>query len=145
MTENTQKAEAPRPIQDWENRRVKGEALFYKEGYNNHLERVSKLRERQEAYEASLPTDPIEAMSQINSRLSDIGDISGPEYAVRAALEIIHQLTTDRTLDDSDELKDAIFWLTRQGLNGLASIEESTQHVRAIARQFHPLNQPFRA
>ena len=140
MTENTQKAEAPTPIQDWENREVKGEGMACKSVYDDHVAKVAELRERQEAYEASLPKDPLEALAEINRTLKDTRELSEPQYAARAALEIIHQLATHDALDDSDQMKDAIYWLAGQGLDGLKIIDDGARRATNIAQKFHPMH-----
>ena len=133
------------PIQDWENRDVKGEALAAKELYDDHVAKVMKLRNRQEAYEASLPKEPLEALSEIRRTLADIDDLSSSEYAPRAALEIIHQLVTHGALDDSDQMREAVYWLVGQGLDGIGVIEGTTRRARNIARQFGPMHRPYQA
>lgn len=145
MTDNAQKTKSPTPIHDWENRQVKGEGMACKKVYDDHVAKVAELRERQEAYEASLPKDPLEALADINLTLKDTSDIGEPQYAARAALEIIHQLATHGALDDSDQMKDAIYWLASQGLDGLRIIEDGTRRATNIARQFHPLHTVYRA
>ncbi len=145
MTANTQKTEAPRPIQDWENREVKDQALIGKDLLEARIARTTELRQRQEAYDASLPKDPIEALDEINMKLKELYDLSRPEYATRAALEIIHQLATHHALDDSEALSDALFWLTNEALDGLKIIEDKTRRAANIASQFHPSHKPFEA
>ncbi len=145
MTENTQKTEAPTPIQDWENRQVKGEGMACKKVHDDHVAKVAELRQRQEAYEASLPKDPLEALAEVNRALKDMRETSEPQYAARAVLEIIHQLAIHGALDDSAHMEDAICWLTNQGLNGLKIIEDGTHRATDIARQFSPMHIVYRA
>ena len=78
---------------------------------------------------ASLPKDPLEALAEINRTIKDTREMSEPQYAARAALEIIHQLATHGALDDSDQMKDAIYWLAGQGLDGLKIIEDGTRRA----------------
>lgn len=112
-----------RPIQEWENDQVHGEAIACKKVYDVHLAKVTELRQRQEAYETSLPKDPIEAMAEINRTLKDTREFAEPQYAARAALEIIHQLATHGALEDSTQLKEAIYWLAGQRqINGRTSL-----------------------
>ena len=134
-----------RPIQEWENDQVHGEAIACKKVYDVHLAKVTELRQRQEAYETSLPKDPIEAMAEINRTLKDTREFAEPQYAARAALEIIHQLATNGALEDSTQLKEAIYWLAGQGLDGLKIIEDGTSRARNIAQQFHPRHTVYRA
>ncbi|MBB06341.1 MAG: hypothetical protein CML03_12660 [Pseudooceanicola sp.] len=137
--------EEPRPIQDWENLQVKGDGMACKEVYDDHVARVAELRQRQEAYEASLPKEPLEALAEINHTLHDMRDASEPQYAARAALEIIHQLADHGALDDSDQMKDAIYWLSGQGLEALTLIEDGARKAVNIAHQFHPMHKVYRA
>ena len=145
MTDNIQKTEASKPIQDWENREVKGEGMACKTVYDSHVAKVAELRQRQEAYEASLPKDPLEALAEINRTLKDTREMSEPQYAARAALEIIHQLATYGALDDSDQMNEAVYWLSCQGLDGLTLIEDSARKAMNIAHQFHPMHEACRA
>lgn len=145
MTKNTQKIEAPRPVADWENRAVNGAARACKRIHESEVAKVAELRQRQEEYEASLPKEPLDALSEINRCLHDTRDISAPEYAVRAALEIIHQLATHDALDESAEMKYAIHWLSGQAIQALTSIEGGTRRARNIAHQFHSMHETFRA
>lgn len=50
------------PVGDWENAKAKGMALCGEETWQEHVEMVNALRARQEAYRASLPTEPAEAI-----------------------------------------------------------------------------------
>lgn len=143
--ENSSKTEAPRPIQDWENDEVKGEGMACKKIHDRHVAKVAELRERQEAYEASLPKDPLEALEEISRTLMDMGDIDGPSYAPRAALEILHQLSTHGALDESEQMKHAIFWLVGRGLEGLGANEDAARRAKNIAHQFHPSHIPYKA
>lgn len=145
MTETNKELEAPTPVHDWENNQVEGKALVCKKIYDQHVERTAALRERQEAYEASLPKDPIEALQEIDRALLDIRCTSQPAYAARAALEIIYQLATHGALDDSEPLRESVYWLAGQGLNGLKATEDTTRRARNIAHQFHSRHQAFQA
>lgn len=145
MTKETLEAETPKPIQDWENRQVNGAALAGKSVHDDRVAKVAELRKRQEAYQASLPKKPLEALEEIKRTLKDPRELSEPQYAVRAALEIIHQLATHDALDDSDQMKEAIYWLTGEGLHGLRLLEDGTRRATNIAHQFHPAHTPFEA
>ncbi len=145
MTENTQKKQSPTPIQDWENRDVDGKVKVYKKAYDAHVAKVAELRERQMTYEASLPKDPTEALIEIHRIGKDMRDFAEPEYAVRASLEILMQLASNGGLQDIEYLKDTVYWLLSQALDGLSLIEDSTDRVHDIARQFHPAHRPFEA
>lgn len=145
MTKDISENNAPHPVQSWENRQVKGEALSSKCVHEQHVAKVAELRSRQEAYEASLPKEPGEALSEISRVLTGLDDSSEPQYAARAALEIIHQLTSFNALDDSEEMNDAIRWLSIQGLDGLKAIETASKRASDIAHQFHPRRTAFQA
>lgn len=134
-----------RPVTDWENRESKGAALVCKYGHDATQKKTAELRQRQEAYERSLPKDAIEAMGEISRNLADTGDYCTPEYAPRAALAIIKELSVNGGLDDSDEMNGAVYWLTTQALDALDGIEGNTIRARHIARQFHPMHKPFQA
>ena len=56
-------------VQDWENRQVKGAAMACKKVYEDEQEKINELRARQEAYEKSLPTDPVEGLELISRTL----------------------------------------------------------------------------
>ena len=133
------------PIQDWENRHVKGDALACKRVFEAHLAEVAELRQRQEQYEESLPKKPRKALAEIHRTLLDQRDISEPGYAPRAALELIYQLVAHNALDDSDQMRDAVYWLAIQGLDGLKKIETATARAQHIARQVHPMYEPYKA
>lgn len=135
----------PQPIQEWENENVKGEALSRKRFHEEHLAEVNELRQRQEAYIASLPKNPSEALTEIHSTLLDPREIGEQHYAPRAALEIIHQLALKNGLEDDEGIRDAIYWLTSQALNGLNAIDAATQQAQEIAGQFHPRYEPYKA
>lgn len=135
----------PERVASWENRAVKGEALCVKTIHDDHASKVADLRKRQEAYEAGLPKDPVEALREVQKTLLDMSDLSEPEYAPRAVLEIIYQLTIHGALDGSAEIKDALYWLTSQGLEGLQAVENATERARDIAAQFSEHHRPFEA
>lgn len=145
MTENTQKTAAPRPVDAEENREVDGHGLVCKKNFERHVATVAKLRARQEAYEESLPKDPVEALEEIRRALKDGSAMSEPEYAARAALEIIHQLTLHKALDGSDQMCDALAWLTDKGLDALKALEDGTSRAHDISRRFHKAYIPFEA
>lgn len=134
-----------RPIEDWENRAVKGHALMAASLFADHMAKVAELRGQQEAYEASLPKEPLDALADINRTIKDVTDLDSPEYAARAALEIVNQLATYAALDNSDNLKDALFWLSDRGLKGMDGIEAAAARVRQTAYQFSPFHREFRA
>ena len=75
----------------------------------------------------------------------ELRDITEPQYAVRAALTIIQELSMKGGLDENEQMNEAVFWLTSQGLEGLCAIEKSTRRAKAIARQFHPMHEPYQA
>ncbi|WP_138058676.1 hypothetical protein [Sulfitobacter geojensis] len=134
-----------RPIQDWENREVDGKGLACKRVYDKHVAEVAELRQRQEAYEASLPKEPLEALSEINHAMKDPREIESPQYAARAALTILQELSMKGGLDNSDQINEAVYWLSCRGLEGLALIEEGTRKAMAIAHQFHPMHEKYQA
>lgn len=145
MTQNNQPAESPRPVEDWENRLVNGEGLSCKPVHDGHAARVARLRERQEAYEANLPKEPIEALNQITRTLNDCRETVSPHYAARAAIVIVRELALKGGLDDSDQINSAVLWLTSQGMDALDLIEDEVRRTRDIAQQFHPGHMPHRA
>lgn len=132
-------------VEDWENRDVDGAAFAAKCIYEGNKSRSEKLRAQQEAYERSLPSDPEEALGEINKALKETRDVDGEHYAPRAALEIIRELSMKGSLDDSQEIADAVFWLTTQALEGLTSIEGGIRKSRDIAHRFHPMHKPYEA
>ncbi|WP_299739052.1 hypothetical protein [uncultured Roseobacter sp.] len=144
MKHETNMQDAAR-VQDWENRAVKGAALACKSIYEDNKKEAEKLRARQEAYKKSLPTDPIEGMSEINRALKDTQEVDSLHYAPRAALEIIRELSMKGSLDGSQQMSDAVFWLTTQAIDGLTAIEEGARRSRDIAYSFHPMHQPYEA
>ena len=75
----------------------------------------------------------------------DMEDHCDSQYAVRASLEIIHQLVAHDAIDDSPQLKDALYWLAGKGLSGVDAIESGTRRVRDIAARFHPAHKPYKA
>lgn len=98
-----------------------------------------------QAYERSLPDDPIAALSEINRALVETRDAGSPHYAPHAAIEIIRELSIKGSLDGSQQMSDAVFWLTTQALDGLTSIDSSILKSRDIAHKFHPTHQPYEA
>ena len=145
MTDMTPDATELRPVSDYQNELVNGDALVGKRLFDRHVAEVKMLRERQEAYEQSLPTDPAEAMSAICGAINGLTDEGGKGYAARAALTILQELTMKGCLDDGNEVRYALMWLANEGLKGLSAIEASTSLVQDIARGFHPMHEPFRA
>ena len=134
-----------RPVTDFENSRVNGEALCHKRLLEQHADDVQQLRQRQERYEASLPKDPTEAMRAICKAINDLTDEGGQSYAPRAALTILQELSMKGGIDDGPEMRGALLWLANEGLKGLKEIEDSTKLAQTIARGFHPMHEPFRA
>jgi len=135
----------PRPVTDYENDQVRGAATLPRSIFYAEQARLDQLRQRQEAYTASLPKDPVTALADVYSTLPELGEYAEPHYAARAALDIIHQLATHGALDDSLEIKQSVYWLTTQGLNAMRKIESANKRAKDIARQFHPHIEPFRA
>lgn len=111
----------------------------------NSISANNELRQRQEACGASLPKEPQEALLEIERTIKYGEETDSTEYAARAALTIISEMTMRRGLDDSNEMNDAIYWLTRRGLEGLELIENSAIKVEEIARQFCQERQAFKA
>ncbi len=142
---NTNTTQAPRPVQDWENEDVQREALAGKRVYDAHLAEVTKLRQRQEAYEASLPKDAVEAMDDIRESLKDLRDIDTPQYAPRAALTIVQELVLNGDLDGRGDIRNAVYWLSARGLDGLDLIESGSRRALDIASQFHPAHRAYEA
>ncbi|MEM9212634.1 MAG: hypothetical protein AAGA63_14220, partial [Pseudomonadota bacterium] len=70
-TETTPKTAAPMPVDDSENREVRGDGLVCKKNFDRHVATVARLRKRQQAYEESLPKDPVEALEEIRRALKD--------------------------------------------------------------------------
>ncbi len=130
---DTQKNEAPKRVLDWQNVKVKGAALCAKIIQDSDTAEVEALRKQQAAYVASLPTDPIDGLKQINRILCDPLDLTEKEYAPRAVLTIIHALTTEYALDGGRDTNQAIFWLVSLGLDGLDRLEDSCIRSRDIA------------
>ncbi|MEM7720743.1 MAG: hypothetical protein AAF376_00065 [Pseudomonadota bacterium] len=135
----------PKRVEDWENREVKGEALAHKRVLETRAEKAARLRQRQEAYYASLPKEPLEALADIHRSLMDMRELAEPQYGPRAALEIMYQLATHNAFDESHQLKEALYWLAIQGLDGLKLVEDAQQRASDIAAQFHPAYEPYRA
>lgn len=144
-TENTPNTAAPMPVDGEENREVDGHGLVCKKNFDRHVATVARLRKRQQAYEESLPKDPVEALEEIRRALKDGSAMSEPEYAARAALEIIRQLALHEALDGSDQMCDALAWLADQGLDALKALEDGTSRAHDIARRFHKAYVPFEA
>lgn len=145
MTNEIQNTVSPQPIQDWENREVHGEGMACKTVHDDHVSKVAELRQRQEAYEASLPKDQAKALTEINKVLCDSGDLDSPEYAARAALTIINELAAKGGMDDSPQMNNAVYWLSEKGLDGLQLIETGVKRSKDIAHQFHPAHDKYRA
>lgn len=144
MKHETNMQDAAR-VQDWENRAVKGAAFACKSVYEGNKQEAEELRARQEAYHKSLPTDPDEALQHINKVLNKTQDEDSMYYAPRAALEIIRELSMKGSLDGSQQIGDAVFWLTTQALDSLTSIEDGILKSCDIAQKFHPRHQPYEA
>ncbi|MEM0990820.1 MAG: hypothetical protein AAGK00_18275 [Pseudomonadota bacterium] len=144
MTKHTQKVETPTPIQDTENRRVHGQGLACKMVHDDHVAEVTRLRQRQEAYEASLPKDQQAALREIAKAGSrDLRDVWDNECAARLAYVIIFELA-DKINADLD-LQDALRWLSRIGLEAVDRVEADMKHVHSIARQFQKVHTVYRA
>lgn len=109
------------------------------------MEQVEKLRAKQEAYVASLPKEPVEALSEINRALKDPRENDSPQSAARSALTIIQELSTSGALDGGHQINEAIYWLTVQGLDGLKVTERGTLRAMSIAGQFEPRYEPYKA
>lgn len=140
----TEHTDQHRPVSDHENLEVKGAALCAKRVRDSEMEKIERLRKRQEEYHRSLPKDAIEAFSDICSSLKDEGEIDGAEFGARAALAILNELSTKEGAL-GDHLRREIYWLTTQGLRALDGIEAGSKRARHIASQFHPMHEPFRA
>lgn len=142
---NAQETSTPRPIANWENDQVNGFAVTCKSVFDDHKEKVEALRERQEAYEKSLPSDPVEALDEITSILNKLDGITEPHYAARASLTIIKELSMNGGLDDSTQMSEAIYWLTNQGMEGLALMEDGVRRSNDISRRFHRMHKAYEA
>ena len=122
----------PRPVQDWENKDVKGMALCCDSLFDEYLEKVTKLREQQAAYEDSLPTKVDDAFRGINKALPCLDGIGEQDYGLRAALRIYNMLfSKGEPLDDTDI--DALYWLNCQTEDALYRIERGNTRARDIA------------
>ncbi|MFD1341447.1 hypothetical protein [Litorisediminicola beolgyonensis] len=139
------KAEAPRPVSEWENNNVSGQACTCKRVHEKHVEEVKALRQRQEAYEASLPKEPLEALRAISAKMVVFEDQDDSSEAIRAALTLINELATHRIDLDYPDMHQALYWLTSEALTGFKEIERSNREAYKIARQFSPSHEPFRA
>ena len=136
--------EDARPIQDWENRQVDGKGRACKRVYDDHVAKVSELRQRQEAYEASLPKDrqaALEAISKLSIR--DLRDVYENDCAARLAFVIIYELA-DKIEEDVD-ITDALKWLSRLGRDAVDRLDADMQKVHNIAHQFHDMREVYRA
>ncbi|MCE8005997.1 hypothetical protein [Aestuariivita sp.] len=146
MTKERARANSePRPVQYWENRRTKGQALAHNRVFETHLAEVTALRQQQERYEQSLPKKPRKALADIYQTLEDTKDILEPSCAPRAAMELICQLAMHNALADGDQMSDAVYWLAIRSLEGLDKLEDAITRARDISRQFHPLHEPYQA
>ena len=145
MTDQAKAEEKIQRVKGWENDSCDGKVYQYKGGYDEHRSRVERLRQQHEAYLKSLPTDPDAALYEIAGCLEDPGGIGEAAYGARAALEIIHQLAAHDAFDDSGALKNALYWLTMKGLEGLEVSENGAHRALDIARQFSPGRNDYRA
>jgi hypothetical protein len=140
------KTETPQRVTSHENREVGGEALVCKEVREHREERVAELRAREQAYWESLPDEPTEALNAVTRALPDMGDFDHKPYAARAALVLTHELAGNRLfVEGSDELNDAMFWLTSRAIEGLDETEAKVDHARAIATKLNSMQPPFEA
>ena len=134
-----------RPVTDQDNRAVKGNALLHKTVYQDRLAQTAELRARQEEYERSLPKDPVEALREIYRFFDDWSDFDGPQSAVKSSLLIVNELASADPMHVNEDIKQAVDWLSWQGIDGLKEIEAQQQRVSEIARQFSDTYQPFEA
>ncbi|MEM9049964.1 MAG: hypothetical protein AAGC92_14735 [Pseudomonadota bacterium] len=132
MTDRTSSEKIQR-VSDEENSAVHGMALAHKALADGYMKEIHALRARQEAYEDSLPKEPGEAWRAIALKLLDLEDFGAPQFAARAALEIIYALAACRRLEDNERLSRSVAWLAEQGLTGLEKIEQSCDEARTIA------------
>ncbi|SFB82092.1 hypothetical protein [Tropicimonas isoalkanivorans] len=143
MSENT---EAPRPVADWENREVRGDVIVTKSLYDHRAAKVAKLRQRQEAYEASLPKKKGAALREIADLMGGlVGDLDEEAYAVHATLELLGAMASGEVFTDGAVDTDVLYWLVSRAREGLADIERKTRRAKDIAAQFSPLHQPYKA
>lgn len=134
-----------RPVTEYENDSVQGAALAAKKIFDEEQEKVAKLRKQHQDYKESLPKDPIQALKEISRTLPHMNESLSDQYALKAALILVNELALRRDLDNCQDLNDAIFWLTSQGINALRMLEESNARAHDIAGQFHDTHRPFRA
>ena len=134
-----------RPLESWENRDAKGLGCCSKPILKDFSKKVEGYRQRQEEYDKSLPTDPIEAISAMNSLMKDMADCDGDLTAARSALVIVSELAGARLLTDEEALCDAVFWLSRKGEDAVNRIERQVNQACDIAQKQSKYYEPFKA
>ncbi len=134
-----------RPVQDWENRAVNGMAHSVKRIFEEDIESAKKLRERQEAYEKSLPKDPVEALRAIVNTLDSMEDLDSRYYPIKASIELLYELACKEGVFQDTEVRHSVYWLLCKAKDALCVLEAEHTKARAIARQFCPHHTPFEA
>lgn len=102
----------PRPVTDWENEEVHGKALSCRKLFEMDLAKVQALREREAAWQASLPKEAEEAckaaLKEICSQDNDWGEpFKEAVYLSFALRPMIMHLR----LDDHGPDRDALLWI----------------------------------
>ncbi len=109
-----------RRVSDWENEEVKGMALSCDSVHHDNMAKVKKLRDRQAAYRASLPTEP-EAVRRAVDELLCPGAESYPG-GFEEALHLSHALGPMITMLKTDVPgpdRDALLWIADHIMFGL--------------------------
>jgi len=104
--------ESTKPVRDWENAGVKGLALCGEDVFQENMQKVRELRDRQAAYLDSLPSDPPEAIRAALKLMHPPGD-EYPE-GIEEALHLSHALAAlvkDGDLDEGGFNRDAALYV----------------------------------
>ncbi|AZQ69488.1 hypothetical protein EF888_21450 [Silicimonas algicola] len=112
----------PSPVTDWENRSVKGDALAAPAVFAGHAEKVKELRARNEAWWASLPTEPTDALKAIKDTLHpDYDEYPAGFETLLHLSELMTLATAAYDADKGSRTHDALRW--------------ASEHLASSARQ----------
>lgn len=127
------------------NDELRGDVFHYKEGYDARNAKVMEHRQRQEAYFANLPKEPLEAIREINSVLRQSKENERLADAPSNALYIIQTLAMTDGIDESQQTAEAFYWLAEIARSGLMELEEGFRAALDISAQFNETYIPYRA
>lgn len=144
--ERASENDVAQPVESEENHEVDGNVFITHRPFEAKQAKIAKLRKQQEAYENSLPKDPVEAINEIRGLAPDVFDFTEPGYSSHAALYLIKELALRGAFEDGDkDLGEALWWLSDIALDDWKALAERVRRIDDISKQFHPMHEPYRA